>query len=138
MLQNIWALSWKDSKPSDNSWWLEFSVGSATDMSGAWAGKTQNLDCGLQHLQVASPRSLGFLITWWPQHSGISYMVVQGFTCNCSSKQGGSCMGFYDSPWGVTQHHYCTLLIEAVTSLPGFKGREYRSSLSMGSFSVTL
>lgn len=77
MLQNIWALSWKDSKPSDNSWWLEFSVGSATDMSGAWAGKTQNLDCGLQHLHVASPRSLGFLITWWPQHSGISYMVVQ-------------------------------------------------------------
>lgn len=48
-------------------------------------------------------------------------------------------MGFYDSPWEVTQRlFYCTLLIEAVTGLLVFSGRGHRSSLSVGSVNVTL
>ena len=37
VLHNVWGLSWKDSKPSDDSWGLESSAGSIIDMSGAWA-----------------------------------------------------------------------------------------------------
>lgn len=63
------------------------------------------------------------LTAWWSQGGQTSYMATQGSKRESPSEQDRSCMAFYDLASKINCHFCFTLLAEAVTSLPRFKGR---------------
>lgn len=96
--------------------WLMLAI--SWDLSwGSW----------LEHSQVASPRSLGFLTAWQPQTSATAVQDSKG---NLPANKAEAVSSFMTLPW---KSYSVTAAV--VTVSPRFVGRKHRPHFLMGGMS---